>query len=80
MTASPCPVTAPATSTCATTAQVSSDLKLNVLGVGLLDIPLSAAVGYGTLSQITCSNNVFQNAKINVSTTAATGDRHPGRR
>jgi len=34
---------------------------------------LSAAVGYATLSQITCSNNVFQNAKINVSTTAATG-------
>ena len=71
-TASPCPVTAPATSTCATTAQVSSDLKLTVGGL-VLDIPLSAAVGYGTLSQITCSNNVFQNAKINVSTTTATG-------
>ena len=71
-TASPCPVTAPATSTCATTAQVSSDLQLTVAGQ-VLDIPLSAAVGYGTLSQVTCSNNVFQNAKINVSTTAATG-------
>ena len=32
--ASPCPVTAPATSTCATTAQVSSDLQLTVVGPG----------------------------------------------
>ncbi len=49
--ASPCPVTAPATSTCATTAQVSSDLQLTVAGQ-VLDIPLSAAVGYATLSQV----------------------------
>ena len=36
----------------ATTAQISSDLQLSVLGIGLVDIPLSAAQGTGTLSGI----------------------------
>jgi uncharacterized membrane protein len=75
-TATPCPAASGFTSTCATTAQLSSDLKLTVSILGLnqvLDVPLSAATGTATLSQMTCSNNVFQNAKINVSTTVASG-------
>jgi len=71
-----CPAPTGSTSTCATTAQLSSDLKLTVSPLGqpeVLDIPLSAPTGTATLSQITCSNNVFQNAKINVGATSATG-------
>ena len=54
----------------ATTAEVSADLQLNVAGVGLIDIPLSAAEGTGTLGGITCSqaNNSFTQAYVNVST------------
>lgn len=74
-TASPCPAPSGSWSTCAVTAQVSADLKLTVLSLlgasETIDIPLSAAVGYATLSSISCSNQVFQNATINVSTTVA---------
>jgi uncharacterized membrane protein len=74
-TASPCPAPTGSWSTCAKTAQVSADLKLTVLsllGVSeTIDIPLSAAVGYATLNSVSCSNQVFQNATINVSTTVA---------
>lgn len=75
--ASPCPAPSGSWSTCAMTAQVSADLKLTVLsllGVSeTVDIPLSGAVGYATLSSITCSNQVFQSASIDVSTTPASG-------
>lgn len=76
-TASPCPAPSGSWSTCAVTAQVSSDLQLTATtvlgGSDTLDIPLTAAVGYATLNSVSCSNQVFQNATINVSTTAATG-------
>jgi uncharacterized membrane protein len=72
----PCSSTS-TTKVCAETAQVSSDLKLtvlSVLGAGIsIDIPLSAAIGYATLNSVSCSNMVFQNATINVTTTAASG-------
>jgi uncharacterized membrane protein len=75
--ASPCPAPSGQTSTCAVTAQVSSDLNLTVLNVVgspvTVDIPLSAAVGYATLYSITCSDNMFQNMQILVSTTLASG-------
>jgi uncharacterized membrane protein len=69
--ASPCPATS-GTSTCAETSQVSADLKLSVLGAGLLDIPLSGADGVATLSSITCANNAMTNTTINATTTTAT--------
>jgi uncharacterized membrane protein len=71
-TASPCPATTGQTSTCATTAQVQSDLKLTVSGQ-VLDIPLSAATGYATLNSVACTNNLMTNVKINVATTATSG-------
>lgn len=69
--ASPCPATS-GTSTCAETSQVSADLQVSVPGVGLLDIPLSAADGVATLSSITCANDAMTNTTINASTTTAT--------
>ena len=76
--ASPCPAPSGQTSACAYTAQVTSDLKLTVtslLGQGInVDIPLSGAIGYATLASMSCTTaQVFQNATINVATTAATG-------
>jgi uncharacterized membrane protein len=74
-TASPCPAPSGSWSTCAKTAQVTAELKLTVLSLlgasETIDIPFSAAVGYATLNSVSCSNQVFQNATINVSTTAA---------
>jgi uncharacterized membrane protein len=60
--------------TTATTAQVTADLKLNLLGVGLVDIPLTAAQGTATLSAVTCSqvDNSFGRAVVTASTTTAT--------
>jgi hypothetical protein len=69
--ASPCPAGS-GTSTCAKTAQVSADLQLTVLGVGLVDIPLSAADGMATLNSLTCGNDAMTNTTINASTTTAT--------
>jgi uncharacterized membrane protein len=57
----------------ATTSQVNADLQLTVLGIGLLDIPITAADGTATLQTITCSDNAMTSTKINASTTAATG-------
>ncbi len=59
----------------ATSAQVTQSLQLTVTGIGTLTVPLSAAEGTATLSSITClqSNNSFQAAALNASTTAATG-------
>ncbi len=60
--------------TTATTAQVSSDLQLSVLGVsGVLDIPLSAASGTATLETVQCNNNSLSAADIQPATTTATG-------
>jgi uncharacterized membrane protein len=74
--ASPCPAPTGFTSTCAVTAQVSSDLSMSVLD-GLttytVDVPLSAAVGYATLAVMNCSNNMFQSMQIAASVTPATG-------
>jgi uncharacterized membrane protein len=60
--------------TTATTAQVTADLKLSVLGVGNVDIPLTAAQGTATLSAVNCSqvDNSFGSAVVTASTTAAT--------
>ena len=65
-----CPATT-GTSTCATTAQVTADLRITLPSFGLLDIPLSAAKGTATLSTVTCNDNALFNTKINASSTAA---------
>jgi uncharacterized membrane protein len=60
--------------TTATTAQVSSNLQLSVLGQsGYLEIPLSAASGTVTMKAISCVNNVVSSTKFYPSTTTATG-------
>lgn len=57
----------------ATTAQVSADLQLNVGGIGLINIPLTAAEGTATLKTVNCSelNNTFGSAVVNASTQAS---------
>ena len=57
--------------TTASTGQMTADLKLNVLGSGLLDIPLSAASGTATLKTVNCFNNAMTSTKIAATTTAA---------
>ena len=57
----------------ATTAQVSSDLQLSVLGIGLVDIPLSAAQGTGTLQGLTCSFNSMKSTTIQPTSTTVQG-------
>ena len=59
--------------TTATTAQVSSSLQLNDLGVGLITIPLSAAQGTATLASVTCSDNSLKSTNIAPTTTTASG-------
>jgi uncharacterized membrane protein len=60
--------------TTAQTAQVDATLHLSVPGLGTISIPLSAADGIATLSQITCSinNNSMTSVKIGVTTSAIT--------
>jgi uncharacterized membrane protein len=70
-----CPAPSGQTSTCASSAQITATLALsvNVIGFnGTIDIPLSAAQGTATLAGLTCSDNQFQAAAINASTTTAT--------
>jgi uncharacterized membrane protein len=59
----------------ATSGQVNGDLQLNgpLLG-GVLDIPVTGAVGTGTLNAVTCSerNNTFGQAGVTASGTTAT--------
>ncbi|MFZ0249399.1 MAG: hypothetical protein WAL61_05595 [Acidimicrobiales bacterium] len=66
----------PATS--ATTAQVSSTLKLTVVGVGEIDVTLGAAQGTAavTPNSFVCNQttNSFKGVAITASTTAATGN------
>jgi uncharacterized membrane protein len=66
-----CPAPAGDTSTCAHTAQVQAELKLNVLGVGLLDLKFSAADGNATLAGVTCTNGQMTSTSINAATTVA---------
>jgi uncharacterized membrane protein len=77
--AAQCPAPTGQTSTCATTTQLWSDLQLTLqpivgLPTQVLDITLSGATGTATLSQVNCTNNVLQTVKINVDTSAATGN------
>jgi uncharacterized membrane protein len=59
--------------TTATTAQVEATLQLDLLGVGQISIPLTAAQGTSTLSGVTCtSSNAFQFANLGTTTTTAT--------
>jgi tight adherence protein G len=63
------------TSTTASTAQVSADLKLTVLGVtGLLDVPLTGAQATATLTGITCANNSMSSTTIQPAATTASGN------
>ena len=59
--------------TTATTAQMSSDLQLNFLGSGLVNIPLSAAEGTATLTAMSCPANAMFNTTIQPITNAVTG-------
>jgi uncharacterized membrane protein len=59
--------------TTATTAQLSSDLQLSVLGVGLLDVPLSAAQGTATLQTLSCAKNAMTATAILPTTTTTSG-------
>lgn len=61
--------------TTASTAQLSMDLQLSVLGQpGVLDIPLSAAQGTATLETLRCTNNAMSVTDIQPTTTTATGN------
>ncbi len=62
------------TGTTAATAQISTDLKLTVLGVtGTLDIPLSGAQATATLLGVTCADNALKTANIQPAATTASG-------
>jgi uncharacterized membrane protein len=56
--------------TTATTSQVNVDLKLSVLGLGVLDLPITGADGTATLANISCTNNAMTSTTINALTTA----------
>jgi uncharacterized membrane protein len=60
--------------TAASTAQLTTDLQLNDLGVGIIDIPLSAAQGTATLTTLTCAFNSMTATDIQPTTTAVTGN------
>ena len=57
----------------AQTAQLQADLKLSVLGAGLLDIPLTAASATATVKTINCAYNTMSSTKYAVTSTTATG-------
>ncbi len=59
--------------TTASTAQVSSDLQLNVSGSGLVNIPLSVAEGTASLTTLTCAYNAMSATDIQPITNAVTG-------
>jgi uncharacterized membrane protein len=54
--------------TTASTAQLSSDLQLTYLGVGVINIPLSAAQGTGTLQTLSCAYNSMSATTIQPTT------------
>lgn len=59
--------------TTVSTAQMSSDLQLNLLGTGIIDIPLSAAKGTATLTTLICDNNAMTDTTIQPTTTTVQG-------
>jgi uncharacterized membrane protein len=59
--------------TTASTAQLSTDLQLNLQGVGLINIPLSAAQGTGTLQALRCAYNSMSATTIQPTTTTVSG-------
>ena len=59
--------------TTASTAQLTSDLQLNYLGVGIINIPLSAAQGTATLSTLYCPSNSMGQTDIQPATTTVSG-------
>jgi uncharacterized membrane protein len=59
--------------TTASTAQLTSDLQLNYLGVGIIDIPLSAAQGTATLTTLYCPSNSMGQTDIQPATTTVSG-------
>ncbi len=62
----------PVTTTTASAGQITADLKLNVQGQGILDIPLSAASGTATLKTVNCFNNSMTSTKVSATTTTNT--------
>ncbi len=63
-----------AVGTTVSTSQINADLQLTLgLGLGVLDVPVNAALGTATLKTVTCVNNAMTSTKINASTTAASG-------
>jgi uncharacterized membrane protein len=60
--------------TTASTAQLTSDLKLNDGVAGIIDIPLSAAQGTATLTTLTCAYNSMTATDIQPTTTTVTGN------
>ena len=58
----------------ASTAQVSTDLQLSVLGIGLVDVPLSAAQGTATLQGLSCAFNSMSSTTIQPTSTAVHGN------
>jgi len=62
----------PVTTTTASPGSVTADLKLNVQGQGILDIPLSAASGTATLKTVNCYDNAMTSTKIAATTTSPT--------
>ena len=62
--------------TTAQTAQLQADLKLAILGAGLLDIPLTAASGTATVKTINCAFNTMSSTKYAVTTTDGHGGHH----
>ena len=59
--------------TTASTAQLTSDLVLNYLGVGTINIPLSAAQGTATLSTLNCPYNSLYTDSFQPATTTVSG-------
>jgi len=55
--------------TTASTGQLTIDLQLNYLGVGIINIPLSAAQGTATLSTLYCPYNAMSQTDIQPATT-----------
>ena len=69
----------PVTNTTASPGSVTADLKLNVLGQGMLDIPLSAATGTATLEEtVNCFDNAMTSTKVSSHHFVSVGQRDAG--
>jgi uncharacterized membrane protein len=58
--------------TTASTGQVNAVLALNVAGLGVVNVQVTAATGTATLSSVTCTGNSLTQTLINARTTGAT--------